>query len=1114
MNLIDKLDDFIRKYYKNKMLKGLLIAAAILLLFMLFLLVVEFLGQFGTALRTTMYFSYICVSVSVLVYYVLIPFLKLNKIGKRLTYEQAALLIGKHFPDINDKLINTLQLQESLKHSPDQVLLLATINQRSEKLSPFPFVNVINYKANRKYALYALLPLFVFLGILLISPSIITESSIRLLNHNVAYKPKAPFTFHIRKPLSVIEGNDYELIAEVKGDFLPNEVEIYYNNQVLSMEKRSKNVFAFWFRNLTVAKDFQFLTGKYTSDPYHLNVIPKPSVDQFSVRLQYPTYLHKQAQTITNSGDIQAPEGTIITWKIKAQKADKIQIAYADKLQNAIQAPNTKVFVSGTTAKQSMPYWILSANRYLPQPDSMQFQIAVTPDAYPAINVEATTDSLMPDFRYFSGNITDDYGFTKLVFKTQILDEQAKVIQQNVQNLSLNGKTAQRFYHFIALSSFKLQPGQSLQYYFEVWDNDGVNGSKSAKSTLMQWKLPTEAEMEQQQENNAEQVKNNIENAISDAEKLQQEAEKLKRKIAGQKEMNWDDKKAIENLLKKQQQLTQTLEKANEKFKLNNEQKKQFSQQEEQILDMQKQIQDMMEKLLNDDLKKMIDELRKMMEDFEKKNPKAALDEMKLDNKEVEKELNRMLSFFKQMELEEKLKKSTDKLEQLAEKQEKESQETADKKQNNEQQLKDQEALNKQFEALKKELNEIEKDNKNLEEPSDALKQLDEGAEDVKKDQQEATQSLEKQNKSGAAKNQKNAAQDMKKMAQKLKDKASDSQMESMEEDIQALRMLLENLLKFSIQQEALIKQLNDNSNYSPVYVQIAQEQYKLKDQAKLIEDSLYALSKRVQQISSFINKEVGNMNSNLNKAVTALGNRNTPDAKVRQQYVMTAANNLALMLSEILQQMQQQMMQMQDQKKKTGSCKKPGSSSSSGKQPKLGKMNELQKQLNQQMKQAKDAMEKNGMPNKKGQRGNNGMSSQFAQMAAQQEALRRELQKLSQEMNKQGNGLNGQLEQIQKEMEKTEKDLVNKNISTQTLQRQQEILTRMLESEKAQKEREQDKERESNTAKNTQNKVPQGFDAYKREKDKEIELLKQRTSELNPFYKKKADAYFMNLNR
>jgi hypothetical protein len=290
------------------------------------------------------------------------------------------------------------------------------------------------------------------------------------------------------------------------------------------------------------------------------------------------------------------------------------------------------------------------------------------------------------------------------------------------------------------------------------------------------------------------------------------------------------------------------------------------------------------------------------------------------------------------------------------------------------------------------------------------------------------------------------------------------------------------------------------------LYVKIAQDQFKLKDDARLIEDSLQALSKRVMQLKSFITKEVGDMNQHIEGAIQALGTRNTPVAKVKQQYVMTSVNNLAVMLSEVLKQMQQQ---QQQQQQGQGSCAKPGK-----KKPGGGALSKLQKQLNEDMQKLKDGQKPGQQGQKPGQR-QSGQGKEFAQMVARQQAIRRELQRMNDQLKKEGKGGKPEqnfMEKALQEMEQTERELLNKSLSQETLNRQQDILTRLLESDKAEREREEDETRKSNTADQNIANRQKAFDVFKQLKSRELEGLKSQTLDLQPFYRQKVDRYMNNL--
>jgi hypothetical protein len=92
-----------------------------------------------------------------------------------------------------------------------------------------------------------------------------------------------------------------------------------------------------------------------------------------------------------------------------------------------------------------------------------------------------------------------------------------------------------------------------------------------------------------------------------------------------------------------------------------------------------------------------------------------------------------------------------------------------------------------------------------------------------------------------------------------------------------------------------------------PKYLDMMKEQQRIRENSLMVEDSLYALGKRVFQIQSFVTKQMTDINKYLTKSISEMEDRNTYKAAGNQQYVMTGYNNLALMLSETEQDMQQQ---------------------------------------------------------------------------------------------------------------------------------------------------------------------------------------------------------------
>jgi hypothetical protein len=488
---------------------------------------------------------------------------------------------------------------------------------------------------------------------------------------------------------------------------------------------------------------------------------------------------------------------------------------------------------------------------------------------------------------------------------------------------------------------------------------------------------------------------------------------------------------------------------------------------------------------------------------------------MKLDNKDLMKELDRNLEIFKQLEFEQKLQQNIDQLNDLAKKQDDLAKKTEEKNSDAKDQKAKQDELNKMFDQVKKDMDDLQKKNSELEEPK-KMDNMEQKQQDIQNEMQNSSQQLQSGQKKSASKSQKNAAQKMQEMSQQMQQMQQQEQEQQQSEDINKLRDLLENLIQLSFNQEALMGELAKAKSNDPNYYKINQKQKKLQDDSKMIEDTLLALSKRQPKIQPLVNKEISAINMNMEKAVEEIkesettsfdGKNHKQEAQSRQQFAMTSINNLALLLDEALSQMQA------DAKKKSGkpgngSCNKPGGS---GQKPSMSNLRQMQEALNKQIQKLKEGMEKNGnKPGDKQGMGSSGMSMELAKLAAQQEAIRKELEKMGDQINKDGKGA-GDLSNITKKMDETETDLVNKLLNNETMKRQQEILTRLLESEKAEKEREMDEKRQSNEAKNENYSNPNEFLEYNRLKQKETELLKTVPPSLSPFYKTKVNQYFNN---
>ncbi len=1111
--LIRQLDAFIRKYYKNRLIRGGIYAFTLVLAFFLAITSLESVSHFGIAVRSVLFYSF-CLGLGFILYrFIAIPALKLYRIGRIISHEEAARIIGSHFQHVEDKLLNVLQLKElaGTGESAQRSLIEASIQQKSAELRPVPFTTAINLSENRRYLRWAAIPLSLLVILLFTAPSLITEGTQRIMAHRTYFEEPAPFTFRITNPtLTALQQQDFTLEVEMQGKEVPAEVFIELEGNTFRLEKQDLTHFHYTFRHVQHTMEFRLTADGFSSAPYQLKALPNPVLIDFSVNLSYPSYLGRKNEKLSNTGDLTVPAGTVISWGFHTINTSFIRLSFADTTI-VLESGKPDAFSYQRRFMRSDSYRVIVGNEFMQSKDSMTYSVQVLPDQYPTITVEQQQDSLSSKRYFFRGVIKDDYGFSRLVFAYRFLKTDDTTGQKKGRDFSISlpvnrGLQSDVFYHLWDLATVQVEAGDEVEYYFEVWDNDGVSGPKSARSQTQVFKAPTLKELSEKTERSNASIKDDLKSSIDKAKELQKDLNDLNRKLNDKKEPGWEEKKKAEDILKKEKELREKLEEIRKKNEEKNRTEQEYKKPDEELMRKQEELQSLMDKLMTPELQKLMEELQKLMEQVDKNQLKDQLNQLKQDNKDLQKELERTIELFKQMEFEQKYQENIDKLKELADKQDQLSKESERKGSDSQELKKQQDSLNKAFDEFKEDMKELEKKNESLENKNEMP--------DTKGQQQEIEQEMKNssnslgENKSGkASKSQKKAAQQMQEMAEQMEQQQQKQQQQQQEEDMNSLRALLENLLRLSFDQEKLMQDLKTIDINDPKYLKLSQQQRKLKEDARLIEDSLFALSKRVAAIASKVNQEIGAINLNMEEAMENMEDRYVPQARTRQQFVMTSVNNLTLLLSEALQQMQQQQAQSN---KQSASCSKPG-------QKKPGSVSELRKmqeELNKNMQKMKESMKKQGGGQNGKMQRDQAMSEQLAKMAAQQEFIRNELNKMNQQENKDGRKSLGDLDQIQQKMEETEKDIVNRMISEQTLNRQQEILTRLLESEKAERERDQDEQRKSEESKNNFERNPAAFEEYKRAKLKEMELLRTVPPALSPYYKQKVSDYFQSIEK
>ncbi|MBU2526647.1 MAG: hypothetical protein KKC03_08615 [Bacteroidetes bacterium] len=1087
--ILNKLEGYIRKYYLNELLRGAIFFIALGLLYFLLITSLEYFLWLNTNFRTLLFWVFILVELGLFSWFVIRPVLGLFNIRRGLTLEAAAKNIGKHFPEVKDKLTNLLQLQTQ---DTANELVLAAIRQKSVELKPIPFQIAINLQNNVPFLKYAFIPVLIILAILFTGKSDFFEGYSRVARFNTPFSPPPPFQFMLlNNALTAIENEDFTIQVKTVGDVVPETMSIVVNGKERLLKKIDAQSFAYTFENIKEGKDFFFRSGKYRSEVYSVNLLMVPAMLQMKMNLDYPSYTGKKDESMENTGNVTVPEGTKIRWEIRAKNTSQIVFEDRDSLRSFDR--QNDLFVFDKTAQSNQTYALSSSNEALKNHERLQYNIEVVRDEMPVIKVRQLIDSLNPNVQYFAGQLSDDYGLKTLKLVYQMKD-QAKTSKSIL--LSVKKGLIDQF----TLSfpdSLNLLPGNTYEIYFEVGDNDGFNGSKVSRSETFFYNKKTSTETQAYLLNQQQNLMQNLDKTNDNIQKFDQQIEKLNELQKSKSNLSWNEQQALKDVIERQKQQESMMKKFSEDLM------KSFQQNPEET-PMQESLKARLEQNQNEAEanEKLLEELQKIADKLSQTELTERLEELAKQSKSRKKSLQQLLELTKRYYVEQKMQSIANQVSQLAEKQEELSEEnpeknTADK----------QEKLNERFDALKKDFDDLEKDNAKLQKPV-SLDRDPITEKEISSEQEKAQESLEQNQQDQAKPKQKRAAEKMKQMAQQLQQSMSMSGQDQLQEDIDVLRQIMENMLTFSMEQEKLMEKTDASERNTKGFSSVLKEQYYLREHFSHIDDSIFTLSLRHPEFSEKINQEIEKIYSFTDRSLEELSEYQIYKAASTQQYTLASANVLADFLSDILQNMQERMsgkggggeqgFQLPDiiQQQKTLTEQM---------EEKMGEQKGKEGQKGKDGEQGKASGQEKGKGLNNGENGENSEENygELLEMLKQQQALNQALKDLIQK-----EGLTPPNTNLLKQADQLEREMLMQGYNANVLEKMKNFQHQLLQLQDAVNKQNNEEQRVSKF----NDKIfsqPDTMPLNIKEYFREIEILNRQPLPLQPSFKQKVKKYF-----
>jgi len=1063
----NRLRHFINKYYRIKVIQGLILTVSVALLIVAGTVIFGSTIHAGTVIQDIIAVGSIIAVGAVLAVYILKPLGQRLGFIKGLNFKEASGIIQQKHKSIEDRIINIIELARE-KTGQSNKLYDYAIAQKTANIRDIQFDDAISLKKTGIFLIRLLLLIAVSAGTVLLWPDFVKKGmgTMWSANEKIAELNKIEFEI-LNEKLEVESGKDFLLKFRVFSEISIDKVSVTIGSSEEKADKAADS-YEYLFNAVNSAVSFRIKANGTLSGEYVLSVLKRPEISGIRLKVMAPSYTSLESSLIEGDGNAEVPAGSRIAWSIKTVNTD--ELIMIDELDSVPLKSKGNLWNYEKSFSKNTDYEILCKNNnglivnYF-------YKISIVKDLYPTIDISENRDSTVSEDVYIQGIIQDDYGFSKLeVIESVLGKESAKEVDIKRTNIYEN------FYYTIKPDS------NSTVYFFRIWDNDRIGGPKFTESRKITLKVLSKAEIENVNSQLMDSIKSNMLSGMNAIDKMEKKISEFKMEQVVGDLKPWEIQEKLKelDLLKNEVvDFLNTITETNKDFTDNEK----MLDLEKEMTEKAKQIQDLMQNLLDDELKDLLKQFEELSKEFNSKKADELTEKMGMNLEKLKEQMEMSLELLRKYDMEKNLMQQAEKLNQLADSLQK------DQPQNEEAGNKLKEEFKKWEEEYEKNLKQDEQFKKPM-----GLEKMEQEREEVRKD----AENLDKKESQKSTSDKKDkASKSLKKLAKKMNDMLGkmDEQGESV--DLEELRQIRNSLNDYSKKQEELNNKILNVNTVNPVFTTVIKGQKELQDKFLSVRDSLKSLGYKQPVIAKIIGAELFHVETSIKNLFESYGGNRVNVVRIEQNRIMSEINMIAVKLDELILSLQNaQAAGKEAGKGKPGFTdrKKPKENDQKGSE-KLGESKSMQESLKEQLKNSIQKMKSGGTGKK--ERG------ELARMLGEREMMRKALEKLTQ-----GGGLGTEARDKANEalnmMKEVEKDIIYNRLSDQTLEKDNLIRTKLLEAENAEKERENENRRESKEFKGS-------FEPNRRELENGVDpnkgmeqMLKYNELKLKSFYQEK----------
>ena len=985
-----------------------------------------------------------------MIYLILKWLINSNQLFGNLTNTLLAKEIGFSNPNIKDRLLNALQLDIKLqKQKEDSELAEAAI----EKIKSD--INLISHKSifdtiNSTLKFQFIIVISMFVAIYAFNFNSSNHAIQRLVNPNTYFEPPKPFNLtSLSKHVEILGGDSVSVSVAGFGN-LPDSLSIRWmvnKQENQSTMYKNKEIYTFTFPNVNqdiiwyseyINHDFFSAWNQINTRPDTIFVTDRPVIESVDFTIIPPSYtgeqIKNQSGSITN---LQILSGSKLRIKAKANKP--LKKAWVDFYGNESKELNiNNLFLEETfVISESVTLSLFCTDiNDVGNIAPTQYRLNVYNDLPPEILItspeyEFELDESNKILITFQTN--DDYGFSsawinyKQVSPDYLTQKDTSFYKYRLADL-LTSVRSQQLIHNWDISALNLEPEDEIHFTISVADNNSLSGPSVTRTKLIKGRYPTLEDMFNQLEQNEQKIENYSDEMISDVEDIQDLVESLQLEMLKSDEMSWEQQQKAEEAIEQMNQVFNQLEEMEELVEKIQDQAEKNNLVSDQLTEKFDKFQELLESIITPELMAAMEKMQEAMQNMDMQEMLNSLNEFDYDLEEFEEQLDRFIDMFEQAIAEQKMDEIIKRLEQLSNDQELINNDLTSNQNINFQNLASKERRQEeQFKKLEGVMEEAKKVMKDI--STETSKKIDDLmnsslTKQAKKEIESARKNMQDKNQSESEKSAliaKNKIDEMLKISQEIQKQFQENTVGEM---MDLFLSVIRNVLYISQSQEQLVIFTDKLNSRNPRLPTAALKQNQIKRQNLQLMNQMLELSKKTFYISPAISRSLGKTTVAMDRAIGELEQKQAVKSKNLQKEALNGLNETAYLLMQSMEEMQ-------------------SSGSASGFESYMAQL--------EQMSEQQKGVNKGTM-----QMGQMGMMAQQQMMEglqSQQEALQKALQEMLSEMP--GGDIPGGLSKAEKDMEEVINDFKRNQVNRQTVERQQQILSRMLDSQKSMTQRE-----------------------------------------------------------